>query len=241
MRRGAAPAPRRISLPARLRRSRAATQRRAAGQRPAPRRSPPHRRSRARCPRPPARAGREPRRRSGCAASATAPSRPAPCRAANSACPPPVSPPPRHRRASRAPRRARRSLCAARSPAVPSRGARWQQPPPRAVAAHPPGRSPARQSAHTGKTPAERPPASRRTVPASARRYAGSTPPADRRRGGCLRQGTAHRPDAFPARRSARPRRAIPLSQTWFPSLPYPTTQQRTLPTLWESPLFPYR
>ena len=99
MRRGAVPAPRRISLPARLRRSRAATQRRAAGQRPAPQRSLPHRQSRARCPRPPARAGQEPRRRCGCAASATAPSRPAPCRAANSACPPPASPPPRHRRA----------------------------------------------------------------------------------------------------------------------------------------------
>ena len=78
MRRGAAPAPRRISLPAHLRRSRAATQRRAAGQCPSPQKSLPHRRSRARCPRPPARAGREPRHRSGCAASATAPSRPAP-------------------------------------------------------------------------------------------------------------------------------------------------------------------
>lgn len=86
--------------------------------------------------------------------------------------------------------------------------------------AHPPGRSPVRQSAHTRKTPVERPPASRRTVPTSARRYAGSTPPAGRRRGGCLRQGTARRPNASPGapqrspapRHSTKPNMVAPLS-----------------------------
>ena len=235
MRRGAVPAPRRILSPARLRRSRAATQRRAAGQRPAPRRSPPHRRSRARCPRPPARAQDGSRDTEAAAQPLRQlPSRPAPCTAANSACQPPASLPPRHRRASRAPRRARRSLCAARSPAVPSRGARWRQPPPRAEAAST-GTIPARQSAHTRKTPRGKTACVtpyRSSVRAAVRRLHTARRPSPWR---MPTAGTARRPNASPARRSARPHRAIPLSQTWLPLSPYPTTK-RTLPTLWESP-----
>ena len=242
MRRGAAPAPRRISLPARLRRSRAATQRPSG--RTTPRAAVGLRRIVEAEHDVRALRHAQDRSRDAEAAAQRLRQLPAALRRAElqiarvrRQCLRRRGIGARHAQ----PRRARRSLCAARSPAVPSRGARWQQPPPRAVAAHPPGRSPARQSAHTGKTPAERPPASRRTVPASARRYAGSTPPADRRRGGCLRQGTARRPNASPARRSARPRRAIPLSQTWFPLSPLSHDTKRTLPTLWESPLFPCR
>lgn len=242
MRRGAVPAPRRISLPAHLRRSRAATQHRAAGQCPSPQKSLPHRRSRARCPRPPARAGREPRRRSGCAASATAPSPPCAVQRLQIArvrrqCLRRRGIGARHaRRAERDGRSARRDLLLCHHAARDGSSRRLAQWP------HIHRDDPPRGKALIqGKPP--RKDRLRHAVP--FQRPRGGTQAPHRPQTVVAADAYGKEPHAvqtlLPARRSARPRRAIPLSQTWFPSLPYPTTQKRTLPTLWESPLFPYR